>query len=59
MSRLTIMIRDQQESVHEHLYKDLERRIVASPTGLCPADLTSSFVQCVCHSLVVNAYLVG
>ena len=45
MSRLTIMTRDQQESVREQLYRDLERRIVASPTGLCPVDLTSSFVK--------------
>jgi NADPH-dependent glutamate synthase beta subunit-like oxidoreductase len=29
----------------ESLYKDLERRIVASPPGLCPVDLTSSFIK--------------
>ena len=45
MSRLTIVTKDKQESVREQLYKDLERRIVASPTGLCPVDLTSSFVK--------------
>ena len=45
MSRLTIMTTDKQESVKEQLYRDLERRIVASPTGLCPVDLTSSFVK--------------
>ena len=36
---------DRQEAVKEKLYKDLERRIVASPTGLCPVDLTASFVR--------------
>ena len=45
MSRLTIVTSDQQEIVREQLYKDLERRITASPTGLCPVDLTSSFVK--------------
>ena len=29
----------------EALYKDLERRIAASPPGLCPVDLTGSFVK--------------
>ena len=39
------VINDQQEKVKEQLYKDLERRIIASPTGLCSVDLTSSFVK--------------
>ena len=39
------MTTDKQEVVREQLYKDLERRIAASPTGLCPVDLTSSFVK--------------
>ena len=29
----------------ESLYQDLERRIVASPPGLCPVDLTRSFIK--------------
>ena len=29
----------------EPLYQDLERRIVASPPGLCPVDLTRSFIK--------------
>src|SRR5690606_36423379 len=33
----------------ESLYKDLERRIVASPPGLCPIDLASSFLK-MCHA---------
>ncbi|MBQ7743222.1 MAG: FAD-dependent oxidoreductase [Lachnospiraceae bacterium] len=45
MSRLTFKTSDKQEAVREQLYKDLERRIVASPTGLCPVDLTASFVK--------------
>ena len=45
MSRLTVFTTDKQEIVREQLYKDLERRIAASPTGLCPVDLTSSFIK--------------
>ena len=45
MSRLTVYTADKQEEVKERLYKDLERRIVASPGGLCPVDLTNSFVK--------------
>ena len=33
----------------ELLYKDLERRIVASPPGLCPVDMASSFLT-LCHA---------
>ena len=36
---------NKQETVKEQLYKDLERRITASPSGLCPVDLTNSFVR--------------
>ncbi len=36
---------NKQELVKEQLYKDLERRIIASPGGLCPVDLTNSFVR--------------
>lgn len=45
MSRLTVFTKDKQEEVKEQLFSDLERRIVASPTGLCPVDLTNSFVR--------------
>ena len=45
MSRLTVYTENKQETVKEQLYKDLERRIVASPGGLCPVDLTNSFVR--------------
>ena len=33
----------------ERLYKDLERRIVASPPGLCPVDMAASFLK-MCHA---------
>lgn len=49
MSRLTIVSASKAQNVVEGLYKDLERRIVASPPGLCPVDLTVSFVR-MCHA---------
>ena len=45
MSRLTIVTEDKKQLTMEALYKDLERRIAASPPGLCPVDLTGSFVK--------------
>ena len=45
MSRLTFKTNDSQELAKEEMYRDLERRIVASPTGLCPVDLGSSFIK--------------
>ena len=41
MSRLTIMTATNAQRVIEDLYKDLERRIIASPPGLCPVDMAS------------------
>lgn len=49
MSRLSIITRNQAQTTVEELYKDLERRIVASPPGLCPVDLAVSFLK-VCHA---------
>ena len=49
MSRLTLITADQAQSTMEGLYKDLERRITASPTGLCPVDMAASFLQ-MCHA---------
>lgn len=49
MSRLSIITRDKAQTTVEELYKDLERRIVASPPGLCPVDLAVSFLK-VCHA---------
>lgn len=45
MSRLSIITQDKAQVTIESLYKDLERRIVASPPGLCPIDLTCSFIK--------------
>ena len=45
MSRLTILTKDKAQVTMESLYQDLERRIVASPPGLCPVDLTRSFIK--------------
>lgn len=49
MSRLTIMTTTQAQQVIEDLYKDLERRIIASPPGLCPVDMASAFLK-LCHA---------
>jgi len=49
MSRLSIITKDRAQATVEVLYKDLERRIIASPPGLCPIDLASSFLK-MCHA---------
>lgn len=49
MSRLTIMTATKAQRVIEDLYKDLERRIIASPPGLCPVDMASAFLK-LCHA---------
>ncbi len=49
MNRLYIKSRDTAQKTVEGLYKDLERRIAASPPGQCPVDLASSFLK-LCHS---------
>lgn len=45
MSRLEILTPDRAQMVVENLYRDLERRIVASPPGLCPVDMAASFLK--------------
>lgn len=45
MSRLRMITKDRAQATVEDMYKDLERRIVASPPGLCPIDLSASFVK--------------
>ncbi|QNM06339.1 NAD(P)-binding protein [Qiania dongpingensis] len=49
MSRLSIITQNKAQTTVEELYKDLERRISASPPGLCPVDLASSFLK-MCHA---------
>ena len=49
MNRLFIKSRDTAQKTVEGLYKDLERRIIASPPGQCPVDLAAAFLK-LCHS---------
>lgn len=49
MSRLTMFTHDSAQTVMEGLYKDVERRIVASPPGLCPIDMSLAFLH-MCHT---------
>ncbi|MEG1608859.1 MAG: FAD-dependent oxidoreductase, partial [Clostridia bacterium] len=49
MSRLSIITQNQAQTTIEELYKDVERRISASPSGLCPVDLAASFLK-MCHA---------
>ena len=45
MSRLEIITPNKAQTTVEGLYRDLERRIVASPPNLCPVDLAASFLK--------------
>lgn len=45
MSRLTITTKSAAQTTVELLYMDLERRIVASPIGLCPVDMALAFLR--------------
>lgn len=49
MSRLSLMTESRAETVVEGIYKDMERRIAASPPGICPVDLTWAFLK-MCHA---------
>ena len=49
MSRLDIKTPSRAQTVVEGLYRDMERRIAASPPGLCPGDMSLSFLQ-LCHA---------
>lgn len=49
MSRLEIPVPNRAQVVVEQLYKDLERRIEASPSGLCPIDMSKAFLE-LCHA---------
>ena len=49
MSRLSLDTPNQAQTVVESLYKDLERRIAASPPGLCPVDIPLGFLK-LCHA---------
>ena len=49
LSRLDIKSPSKAQTVVENLYRDMERRIAASPPGLCPVDMALSFLQ-LCHA---------
>ena len=49
LSRLDIMTPSRAQTVIDGLYRDVERRIAASPPGLCPVDLALNFLN-LCHA---------
>lgn len=49
MSRLSIRTRSQAQQLVDNMYAGMERRIAASPSGLCPIDITLSFLS-LCHA---------
>ena len=49
MSRLSIISPNEAQTVVEGLYRDVERRIIASPPGLCPVDISAAFLR-MCHA---------
>lgn len=48
-NRLELMTASQAHKVMQGLYQDVERRLAASPPGLCPVDTTYGFVS-LCNS---------
>ena len=49
MSRLLIRTPNQAQAVVDNLYGNMERRIAASPPGLCPVDMALNFLT-LCHA---------
>ena len=49
LSRLDIKTASRAQTVVDQLYKDVERRIASSPPGLCPIDMSLTFLQ-LCHA---------
>ena len=49
MSRLDIKTQNRAQTVVDNLYRDVERRIAASPPGLCPVDMSLAFLK-LCNS---------
>lgn len=49
MSRLDINTPSQAQAVVDQLYRGMERRIAASPPGLCPIDMALNFLN-LCHA---------
>lgn len=49
MERLVIETPGRDQRVLESLYRDMQRRIGASPLGLCPIDMSLNFLR-MCHA---------
>ena len=49
MSRLKIRTKSQAQELVDSMFEGMERRIAASPSGLCPIDITLSFLN-LCHA---------
>jgi len=49
LSRLDIKTQNRAQTVVDNLYRDVERRIAASPPGLCPVDMSLAFLK-LCHA---------
>ncbi|MCI5688262.1 NAD(P)-binding protein [Anaerovoracaceae bacterium 42-11] len=49
MDRLYVKSKDRAQKAVEGLYRDLERRIAASPAGQCPVDMAAAFLR-MCHA---------
>ena len=45
MSRLDIKTPSQAQAIVDQLYRNMERRIAASPPGLCPVDMALNFLN--------------
>ena len=49
MSRLEIRTKSQAQELVDSIFQGMERRITASPDGLCPIDIMLSFLN-LCHA---------
>lgn len=49
MSRLNLRTKSQAQELVDSMFEGMERRIAASPSGLCPIDITLSFLN-LCHA---------
>ena len=56
MSRLDVKTPSQAQAVVEQLYRNVERRIAASPPGLCPIDMALNFLN-LCHAQTCGKYV--
>ena len=49
MSRLEIRTKSQAQELVDSIFEGMERRITASPDGLCPIDIMLNFLN-LCHA---------